>query len=402
MRMKNLIGPTLYLAVMVLLSGCGGGGGGGGTTATVAPSQQKTTLAGMASKGPIQAGTVKAFGVSFGAVDTSAPIGQGETDGAGNYNIDIGQYRGPMVVEVTGGTFTDEVSGATVALKTPLRAIFSNVTTGTKAVAVTPMTELAFRKAKGSGPLTADSISSANAGVASTFGLRDIVSTLPVAGSSVAEQNKYAAACGSVSQLVNNYKKQGESLDDALPRLLTQMGDEQEQGGGLSMDSINMINTAVTDFNNSGRNGTGGTIDPIPTPASGLLKLSTTGTANVIAGIDMTVNLPAGIIVDADPLTGMVADGVVAISGVAAVGTRNGTVAKFSPASIGTPANLHVVMANGLGFPLGEFITIQFDLATGATFPAANAFSVTNFFAKGLDGALLSGITAAPLSVGGI
>lgn len=399
MRVRSFVGPVLYLAALVL-SGCGGSGGGVETPVTT-PSPA-TTLTGMASKGPIQAGTVKAFAVSFGAVDTSAPLVQGQTDAGGNYSIDIGPYRGPVVVEVTGGTFTDEVSGTAVALKIPLRAIFTNVSTGMKTVAVTPMTELAFRKAKGSGPLTTETISSANVSVASTFGLRDIVSTLPVAGGAGDDQKKYAAACGSFSQFVNNQKNSGESLDDALPRLLTKIGDEQENHGKLSMDSITMLNNALSDFHGNGSNQTGGTIAPLPTPTSGLLKIGTVGIANVIAGIDISFNLPTGIIVAADPLTGVVTDGVVTISGVAAVGTRNVTVAKYTPASSGTPAQLHVIMANGLGFPLGEFVTIQFDLTTGATFPAASAFSVTNFFAKGLDGAGLSGITTAPVSVGGI
>lgn len=398
MRLKRF----LWLLATLALSGCGGGGSDVGGAAAVTPPQAKTTLTGMASKGPIQAGTVKAFAVSFGVVDTSAPLVQGQTDAGGNYSINIGPYKGPVVVEVTGGTFTDEVSGTAVALKIPLRAVFTNISTGTKTVAVTPMTELAFRKAKGSGPFTTDSISSANASVSSTFGLRDIVSTLPMPGGASDDQKKYAAACGSFSQLVNNQKNSGESLDDALPRLLTRMGDEQEHNGKLSLDSILMLNNAISNFHSNGNNQTGGTIVPLSLPASGRLTLSTAGTANIIAGIDITLNLPAGIIVDADPLTGVVADGVVTISGVAAVGTRNVTVAKYTPASIGTLANLHIIMANALGFPLGEFVTIQFDLTTGATFPAANAFSVTNFFAKGLDGAGLSGITAAPVSVVGI
>src|SRR6266568_1561135 len=126
MRRRFLIMPVLYLAVSALI-GCGGDGGG---TAVTAPSPA-TTLTGMASKGPIQAATVKAYAVSFGAVDTSAPLVEGQTDAFGSYTINIGTYRGPVLVEVTGGTFTDEVSGTVVALKTPLRAVFANVSTGT-------------------------------------------------------------------------------------------------------------------------------------------------------------------------------------------------------------------------------------------------------------------------------
>src|SRR6185369_47484 len=364
MKRKSFIWPVLYLTVLVL-SGCGGGGGGGGSETAVTPpsTSPATTLTGIAAKGPIQAGTVKAFAVKFGAVDTSAPIGQGVTDGSGNYSIDIGPYQGPVVVEVTEGTFTDEVSGTVVTLKTPMRAILANALSGTKTVAVTPLTELAFRKAKGAaGALTADSISSANASVAAIFGLNDIVATLPVSGSSLADQKKYAAACGSFSQLVNNNKTADESLDDALTRTLNQMGDEQEHGGGFSSESISTINSAIANFNDSGKNNTGSTIAPLPTPTGGLLKLSTAGTASVIAGIDLSINLLDGIIVTADPLTGVTADGVVTISGGAAVGTSNAAVAKYTPASIGVPAKLHIIIANGLGFNLGEFVTIQFNL----------------------------------------
>jgi hypothetical protein len=436
MRTKRFLGAVIYLTMLVL-SGCSGGGGDTAATATetsppvvttppvTTPPLPASTLTGMASKGPIQAGTVQAFAVSSGAVDRSAPIGQGLTDSSGNYSFDIGSYKGPVLVEVTGGTFTDEASGTTVTLKTPLRAIFTNISTGTNKMAVTPLTELAFRKANGAGALTADAISSANAGIAATFGLKDIVATMPDAGGSLAEQKKYANACGSISQLVYNNKNTGETLDGALTRLLTQMGNEQEQGGGLSAQSITMINSAISSFNGTGDTGTGNTgsgagtgigsgstvsgfnnndvtVAPIPIPTSGLLKIGTAGSPNVIAGIDMQINLPAGIIVDADPFSGVVADGVVTISGVAAVGTRNVTVAKYTPASIGYPAQLHVIMANALGFSLGEFVSIRFDLTTGASFPAANLFKVTSFFAKGLDGAGLSGITAAPITAVGI
>ena len=141
-----------------------------------------------------------------------------------------GSYKGPLVVEVTGGSYKDEVSGATVALKTPLRAVFANASTGRKKVAVTPLTELAYKKAKGNGTkLTAAAIDAANASIAASFSLTDIISTLPDPSGAGEDQKKYAAACGSFAQLVNDNKGPGETLDDALPRLLTQMGDEMEK-----------------------------------------------------------------------------------------------------------------------------------------------------------------------------
>src|SRR6185369_8403472 len=104
----------------------------------------------------------------------------GQTDDNGNFSIDIAAPLGPVAVEVTGGSFTDEVSGASVALNVPLHVIVPDVPGGSiTTVAATPLTELAFRQAKGAGDLTADSINKANASITSIFGLGDIVSTLP-------------------------------------------------------------------------------------------------------------------------------------------------------------------------------------------------------------------------------
>ena len=149
---------------------------------------------------------------------------------------------------------------------------------------------------------------------------------------------------------------------------------------------------------------TTGSTNPLAAPTKGLLKLATAGAAGTIAGIDMTVDLPAGVTVAADPNTGEVTTGAITVSGAAAgtFGTQNVTAAKFTPASTVTPAQLHIVMANVPGFSVGEFATVQFDLATGTALPAADAFTVTGCIAKGLDGLGLSGITAAPASVAGI
>jgi hypothetical protein len=176
-------------------------------------------------------------------------------------------------------------------------------------------------------------------------------------------------------------------------------------GGGGDTEAVTASPAAGTDVTNSGNTAAGGPTAPLPIPTKGVLKMATSGAASTINGIDVTVTLPAGVTVAADPVTGEVTNGVVTASGVAAVqtiGTQNVITARYAPASSATPAQLHIVMANMPGFNLGEFVTIQFDLTTGTSFPAANAFNVTNFFAKGLDGLGLSGITAAPSSATGL
>jgi hypothetical protein len=198
---------------------------------------------------------------------------------------------------------------------------------------------------------------------------------------------------------VNDSKGAGESLDNALQRVMTDLGNEEEQKGGLTLDSITKINDAITKFSNSGKNLTGATIAPISAPTGGLLKISSAGTAGVIGAIDVTVVLPAGVKVKADAITGEAAAGTITASGVAAAGGSKLTAAKFTPAAGGAPAQLHTLLIDTAGFGLGEFATIRFEVE-GGSFPAGvNAFSVAGFAAKGLDGAPLSGITAAPASV---
>jgi hypothetical protein len=397
MRVRNLIVLALSL-VATGLSGCGGGGGGGGGVPTT------TVIGGMASKGPIKAGTVKVFAIKDGKEDRSASLAQGQTDSNGNYSIDLGAYKGAVVVEVSSGSYTDEVlTSTTVSLKAPLRAVFANASSGRRTVAITPLTEMAYKKAVGGGTLTAATINDANARIASLFQLSDIVATLPVTGATAGEQEKkYAFACGSFSQLVNNSKNVGESLDDALQRVMTSIGNELEKSGGLSNETIASISSAIADFDKGGKNQTGATIT-LATPTSGVLKLSTAGTADAIGGIDLTIGFPAGVVVDADG-TGEPASGVVTVSGVAAVGDNTLTAAKFTPASGGNPAQLHIALVNATGFGLGEFVTVKFKLAAGGALPAGkDAFTVTGFAAKGLSSATtLAGITAAPSSVGGL
>src|SRR5919108_5016260 len=144
MGFKGFIGLGLSLAISVMF-GCGGGGG------------EETVVTGMASKGPIRNGTVKVYAIRDGVEDRSAPVGEVQTDNGGNYSIYVGSYKGPILVEVTGGSYTDEVSGARVDLTVPLRAMSSDASNKVKMVAVTPLTELAYKKAKGGGALTSSS-----------------------------------------------------------------------------------------------------------------------------------------------------------------------------------------------------------------------------------------------------
>jgi hypothetical protein len=397
MKAKYLLAPVLCLAVLAL-TGCGSSGSNDNTAATTTIPVTSSVISGIASKGPIDTGTVKVFAIRSGVTDTSVPIAQGTTDANGNFTVDAGGFTGSVMVEVTGGTFKDEVTGAVVALKAPMRTVIDVVSAGTKTAAVTPLTELATKRAQGHAAMTPAIINECNANVGATFNVPDIVSTLPVANGTP-EQKKHSAACGSFSQLANDSKHAGESLDDALARVMTDMGNEVEHNGGLSDDSLNRINTAITEFNSGGHNETGTTI-PAAAPSGGVLKISTAGTAATIGALDMTVNLPAGTTVTADPATGEAAAGTITVSGAAALHGGSQAAAKVTPASGGAPGKVVISMINPNGFGAGECVTIDFKLEAGATLPAnSTAFTVTGVAAKALDGTPLTGVTAAPMSL---
>lgn len=136
---------------------------------------------------------------------------------------------------------------------------------------------------------------------------------------------------------------------------------------------------------------------------SGLLKVGTVGgtTTDLIAGMDLQVNLPAGVTVDADPSSGETTTGAVTLSGAAA-GGNSLVVAKYAPAAAGTSATLHIAVLNASGLHPGEFVTVRFNLAAGTSFPALNAFTMASFSAKRPDSSALSVITASPLSVAAV
>ncbi len=392
MRVRRAAG--LLIVGILALAGCGGGGGGSAALPAT------TVLSGIAAKGPISGGTLKAYAIVNGVEDRSAPIGQGSTDAGGNYRIDVGNYQGPVLVEVSGGSYVDEVSGATVTLKSPLRAVLSNASIGAQSVAVTPLTELAYKRALGGGGLTPAAIDEANATIAAFFKLSGIVSSLPLAGSTDDNRKKYAFVLGALSQLCNDRRNSGETLDDAVGRIIVQICDELKGSGGFSSATLASINAALTGFANGGKNQTGASITPIAAPASGLLKLTASGPAGTIGAIDAVINLPAGVTVKFDPLTGEAGSGVVTVSGVAASGSSHLSIAKYTPAAGAAPAQLKVLLINAAGFAPGEFVAIRFDVAAGAAFPASAAsFTLASFSATGLTGSRLPGVTAAASSV---
>ena len=115
--------------------------------------------------------------------------------------------------------------------------------------------------------------------------------------------------------------------------------------------------------------GGGGGSTPAPAGTTATVKLSTQGTlaqGTKLAGIDVVITLPAGMTVSADA-NNVVAAGVVTVSGVA---LQTGLTVLgpqiYTPATATTAGKLEFTIAAG-NFGVGEFATVNFNLATGSS-----------------------------------
>jgi hypothetical protein len=148
---------------------------------------------------------------------------------------------------------------------------------------------------------------------------------------------------------------------------------------------------------------------PVVTPpvvaTSAELTLKTSGTSSSpYKGIELIVNLPAGVTVKTDPANPkQTAPGALKLSGAFSPFSTQifprPFWGRYSSAGAGKPATVSVAIASGLAtFPVGEFATLTCDLASGTT-PGLTDFSVVNFSAYGSAGTTVSGLTASPLGV---
>jgi hypothetical protein len=124
-----------------------------------------------------------------------------------------------------------------------------------------------------------------------------------------------------------------------------------------------------------------------PANTTRTLTLSAAGTTALIAGIQAVVTLPAGVTLNT--AAGAVPSTLLQASGAAAGGLATGN---HTPASASAPGGVKVALINANGFAAGDFLTLQCDLAPGAT-PLAADFVLQLVSAIDRQGAQLTGVT---------
>lgn len=165
--------------IFLLLTACGGGGGGVNGDLPAASG----AIGGTVTKGPVANATVVAYGIAGGAA--GAQLGSATTDANGNFNLHVGAHAGAVMLRVTGGSYRDEATGATVAMAPGdfMTAVMGAMSAGTtvNGIQVTPLTSMAQARAQTmAGGMNAANIATANAALGNYFMVSDILHVHPM------------------------------------------------------------------------------------------------------------------------------------------------------------------------------------------------------------------------------
>jgi len=161
-------------------------------------------VSGTVVKGPITGATVTIYAVDSAGVK-GAVLATTTTGAGGTYNATVA-YTGPVLVEVTGGTYVDEATGATRTLSDPMRVMVTTTAGGTVTGVVTPLTTAAYSLGQVGGTGGAVNIATYGAAItsiATQFNLTGInlVTSVP---SVTGTLNTYGQMLRAVSQYVAN------------------------------------------------------------------------------------------------------------------------------------------------------------------------------------------------------
>jgi hypothetical protein len=241
----------------------------------------KTIVTGIASKGPIHGATVSVFSLDVSGIKGEMLAEPTLTSSDGSYSIELGDYSGNILIEIYGGSYTDEASNTLVTNSVTLRSALTNVS-GNTIVQTTALTEIAVRVAENLGGLTANNIRDANALLGAVFTVNIIqvkpadVLAADAKSQSVASQ-AYGVALAGISQLlVLSDPTTPVSLDQALQFLASDLSDNN------LFDSLNVVYAdAISTFLNSQYNQSN------PQASAGLLaEVNPSQTSPVEGGVD--------------------------------------------------------------------------------------------------------------------
>jgi hypothetical protein len=257
--------------------------GASGQILSSGAAMSSASVRGTAFNGPVSTATVKAFAVSDGA--PGAQIASTTTDGQGGFTMTLGSYSGPVMLQVSGGSFTDEATGTIMTMggSDVMSAALAMVGPGANATGIwiTPLTSMAQTRAMGmTGGMTDANISAANSAMGSYFSVGDILHTQPmnpvVAGAGAAasqDANNYGVTLAAMSKLAMGLNManssaivtamMGDSFDGVMDGMHggspVSMAMGGMMGGGMMLRTAGTsdLASAMTSFLNSAANASG-------------------------------------------------------------------------------------------------------------------------------------------------
>lgn len=277
---SSLRALSVPLVAAFLVAGCGGGGGSGAGDGS--PPTTQGSVSGTVVKGPVSGATVKAFAVIAGVMGSQLAVAT--TDAQGAFTMSMGDYAGPVMLQMNGGTYTDEASGAGMAMAAGdvMTAIVPTIAAGSavSGIRITPLTAMAQTMAvRMAGGMTPANISAANAAVGNYFMVDDILHAVPmnplVTGSGTGATQamiNYGMVLGAMSQSAKGAGMPASSgfvtamMNDASDGFMDgrAAGSQIGMGGGMMAGSMmqpdagrNGLATAMADFINSSQNRSG-------------------------------------------------------------------------------------------------------------------------------------------------
>jgi hypothetical protein len=415
-RSRNLrivLALTLLIGSLSLLSGCGGSSGSDSVTTPTPTGTSNGMIGGTAVKGPVSGATVTAYTVTNGAMGTQ--LASGMTDSQGNFNISNDTYSGTVMLQMSGGTYIDEATGATMSMSPGdvMTCVIPSVSSGASVtgIQVTPLTSMAQAMANNmAGGMTGSNIAAANTSVGNYFMVNDILHTQPMnplvsgaSGTATQDMINYGMAIAAMSQSAKDMGMTSSSsmvtsmMSDASDGVMNGlMGSTPITMGGMSTGSSMMTTTA----------GTSGLASAMETFITSTLNMSGVTTTDMQTLMDHLTSSATGTVQSGG---GTMMNGMV--SGSVFNGTMSdATVMAYSMTDGAMGAQLASGTTNSMGgfsLSLGAYtgpIMLKMsggsyeDLATGTTMPMLSGDVMTAVIPDIASGSTVTGIQMTPLT----
>jgi len=227
--------------------------------------------------------TVTAFGIGNGQMGSQ--IGTATTDANGNFTMTVAGHTGPVMLQVNGGHYTDEATGASMAMTAGdvMTAAMPGIAAGGSygGIQVTPVTAMAQAMAsRMAGGMTDTNIAAANDALGRYFAVADILHTQPMnplvtgSGTTASEDARnYGMTLAAMSKYAQSQGLSSSSamvtllMNDAADGVMNGRGGAGQismpmggmMGGGMMSPSAGTkdLAGAMTGFMNSNMNASG-------------------------------------------------------------------------------------------------------------------------------------------------